>query len=60
MQQAGARDANLDDVLIVDVDSHHTRTIAYDEFCPISRNDVLRQLGLSGRAKGARHWRRRR
>jgi predicted TIM-barrel fold metal-dependent hydrolase len=43
---------NLDGVLIVDVDSHHYENECYDEFLPFIENDVLRQLVLSGRAKG--------
>jgi len=47
-----ARERNLDDILVVDVDSHHYETECYDEFLPFMENDVLRQLTLSGRAKG--------
>jgi predicted TIM-barrel fold metal-dependent hydrolase len=47
-----ARERNLDDVLIVDVDSHHYENECYDEFLPFIENDVLRQLVLAGRAKG--------
>src|SRR6201997_1512595 len=43
---------NLDDILIVDVDSHHYENECYDEFLPYIENDVLRQLVLAGRAKG--------
>src|SRR5499426_4384557 len=42
----------LDDVLIVDVDSHHYENESLDEFLPFMENDVLRQLTLAGRAKG--------
>jgi predicted TIM-barrel fold metal-dependent hydrolase len=42
----------LDDVLIVDVDAHHYETESLDEFLPFMENDVLRQLVLSGAAKG--------
>src|SRR5260221_13961523 len=42
----------LDDVLIIDVDSHHYENECYDEFLPFIENDVLRQLVLAGRAKG--------
>jgi predicted TIM-barrel fold metal-dependent hydrolase len=45
---------HLDDMLIVDVDSHHYENEAFDEILPFMENDVLRQLTLSGRAK-ARH-----
>ena len=47
-----ARERHLDDVLIVDVDSHHYENECYDEFLPYIENDVLRQLVLAGRAKG--------
>src|ERR1700693_2272510 len=47
-----ARARHLDDVLIVDVDSHHYENECYDEFLPYIENDVLRQLVLAGRAKG--------
>src|SRR5260221_7905640 len=43
---------HFDDVLIVDVDSHHYENECYDEFLPFIENDVLRQLILAGRAKG--------
>jgi uncharacterized protein len=49
---AQARARKLDEVLIVDVDSHHYENECYDEFLPFIENDVLRQLVLSGRAKG--------
>jgi predicted TIM-barrel fold metal-dependent hydrolase len=42
----------LDDIVIVDVDSHHYENECFDEFLPFIENDVLRQLVLSGRAKG--------
>src|SRR6202171_1327118 len=47
-----ARARHLDDVLIVDVDSHHYENECYDEFLPFIENEVLRQLVLAGRAKG--------
>src|SRR5947207_8697554 len=47
-----AQQRNLDEVLVVDVDSHHYENECYDEFLPFIENDVLRQLVLSGRAKG--------
>src|ERR1700716_4528857 len=47
-----ARARHLEDVLIVDVDSHHYENECYDEFLPFIENDVLRQLVLAGRAKG--------
>jgi hypothetical protein len=43
---------NLDGVLIIDVDSHHYENECYDEILPFIENEVLRQLVLSGRAKG--------
>ncbi len=43
---------NLDDLLIVDVDGHHYENECYDDFLPLIENEVLRQLILSGRAKG--------
>ena len=42
----------LDDMIIVDVDSHHYENECYDEFLPLIENDVLRQLVLAGRTKG--------
>src|ERR1700746_273356 len=47
-----ARERALDDVLIVDVDSHHYENECYDEILPFIENEVLRQLVLAGRAKG--------
>jgi predicted TIM-barrel fold metal-dependent hydrolase len=47
-----AHQRNLDDVLIVDVDSHHYENECFDEFLPFMENDVWRQLTLSGRSKG--------
>ncbi len=43
---------SLDDILIADIDSHHYENECYDEFLPFIENEVLRQLVLSGRAKG--------
>jgi len=42
----------FDDMLIVDVDSHHYENECYDEFLPLIENDVLRQLIMAGRTKG--------
>src|SRR5215470_142030 len=42
----------LDDILIVDIDGHHYENECYDDFLPLIENEVLRQLILSGRAKG--------
>ncbi len=47
-----AQQRRLEDVLIVDVDSHHYENECLDEFLPYMENDVLRQLTLAGRAKG--------
>lgn len=47
-----ARQRKLDEVMIVDVDSHHYETESMDEFLPYIENDVLRQLTMAGRAKG--------
>src|SRR5947207_10563918 len=49
-QQAVKR--GFDDILIVDVDGHHYENECFDEFLPLIENEVLRQLILSGRAKG--------
>src|SRR5437588_226025 len=43
---------NLDDILIVDVDAHHYENENYGEFLPFMENDVLKQIVISGRAKG--------
>ena len=42
----------LDDMIIVDVDSHHYENECYDEFLPLIENDVLRQPIMAGRTKG--------
>ncbi|HEY7301179.1 MAG TPA: amidohydrolase family protein [Xanthobacteraceae bacterium] len=47
-----AVERKLDDILIVDVDGHHYENECFDEFLPLIENEVLRQLILSGRAKG--------
>src|SRR5262245_23981539 len=49
-KQASQR--KLDDMLIVDVDSHHYENEVLDEFLPFIENDVVRQLVLAGRTKG--------
>lgn len=49
-QQAHQR--KFDDILIVDVDAHHYENENYAEILPFMENDVLRQLTVSGRAKG--------
>src|ERR1700691_2525449 len=49
-----AHQRHFDDMLIVDVDSHHYENEAFDQILPFMENDVLRQLTLSGRAK-SRH-----
>jgi predicted TIM-barrel fold metal-dependent hydrolase len=43
---------HLNDVLIVDVDSHHYEMEHISEILPYVENDVLKQLLLSNRAKG--------
>jgi uncharacterized protein len=47
-----AQQRGLDDVLIVDVDSHHYENECFDEFLPFMPNDVMRHLVLAGRTKG--------
>src|SRR6187551_185212 len=49
-----AQQRKFDDMLIVDVDSHHYENENFGEILPYMENDVLRQLTISGRAK-ARH-----
>ena len=44
----------FDDMLIVDVDAHHYENEHFGEILPFMENDVLRQLAMSGRAKGSR------
>jgi predicted TIM-barrel fold metal-dependent hydrolase len=51
-QQAYQR--KLDDMLIVDVDSHHYENEHFSEILPFMENDVLRQTALQGRLKGGR------
>jgi len=41
----------LDDVLIVDVDSHHYENENLADILPFMENDVLRQVAMAGRAK---------
>jgi predicted TIM-barrel fold metal-dependent hydrolase len=48
------KDRNLDDVLIVDVDAHHYENENFGEILPFMENEVLKQLVMSGRAKGGR------
>src|SRR5258707_4369975 len=43
---------NLDDFMVVDVDSPDYESECFDEFLPLIENEVLRQLVLAGRAKG--------
>ncbi len=47
-----ARDRKFDDVMIVDCDAHHYENENFGEILPFMENDVLRQLTMSGRAKG--------
>jgi predicted TIM-barrel fold metal-dependent hydrolase len=42
----------FDDILVVDVDSHHYESECYEDFLPFIENEVLRHLVLAGRAKG--------
>ena len=49
-----AVDRRFDDMLIVDVDSHHYESEDYSNFLPFMENKVLRQLTLGGASK-ARH-----
>jgi predicted TIM-barrel fold metal-dependent hydrolase len=51
-QQAYQR--KFDDILIVDVDSHHYENEHFSEILPFMENDVLRQTALQGRLKGGR------
>ena len=47
-----ATERGLDDMLIVDVDSHHYDSEDYASFLPFMDNKVLRQLTLGGSSKG--------
>ncbi len=47
-----ARDRKYEDMLIVDCDAHHYENENFNEILPFMENDVLRQLTMSGRAKG--------
>jgi predicted TIM-barrel fold metal-dependent hydrolase len=47
--QAAAR--NLDDMVIVDVDSHHYESEHYEDFLTFMEDPVLRHLTLGGRGK---------
>jgi hypothetical protein len=47
--QAAAR--NLDDMLLVDVDSHHYESEHYGEFLKFMEDPVLRNLTIGGRGK---------
>jgi len=49
-EQARAR--KYEDMLIVDCDAHHYENENFNEILPFIENDVLRQLTMSGRAKG--------
>jgi predicted TIM-barrel fold metal-dependent hydrolase len=51
-QQAYQR--KFDDILIVDVDSHHYENEHFSEILPFMENEVFRQIVLSGRMKGGR------
>ncbi len=47
-----ARERKYEDMLIVDCDAHHYENENFGEILPYMENDVLRQLTMSGRAKG--------
>ena len=47
-----ARERKYEDMLIVDCDAHHYENENFNEILPYMENDVLRQLTMSGRAKG--------
>jgi predicted TIM-barrel fold metal-dependent hydrolase len=47
-----ARDRKYDEMMIVDCDAHHYENENFNEILPYMENDVLRQLTMSGRAKG--------
>lgn len=47
-----AEELGLDDMLIVDVDSHHYENEHLDEVLPFFENEVFKQLVLAGRKKG--------
>ncbi|MGE0627573.1 MAG: amidohydrolase family protein [Hyphomicrobiaceae bacterium] len=49
-----AKQRKLEDVLIVDVDAHHYESEHMSEILPFMENEVLKQLALSARSKGAR------
>src|SRR5215471_18896030 len=49
-QQAVQR--KFDDIVIVDCDAHHYENENWSEILPFMENDVLRQVTVSGRAKG--------
>ena len=49
-----ARQYKYDDFMIVDVDAHHYENESFDDMLPFMENDVLRQLSMSSRLKGAR------
>src|SRR4030095_8999264 len=50
-----ARQRKFDDMLIVDVDSHHYENEHFSVILPLMENDVLRQTHLSARLKGGRN-----
>jgi uncharacterized protein len=47
-----AQQRKFDDILIVDIDSHHYENECMDDILPFIENDVIRQLAVAGRAKG--------
>jgi predicted TIM-barrel fold metal-dependent hydrolase len=52
--QEQARQRKLEEMLIVDVDSHHYESEHFGEFLPYIENDVLRQLLMGSFTAGAR------
>jgi predicted TIM-barrel fold metal-dependent hydrolase len=47
-----ADERGYDDILIVDVDSHHYENEHYDDILPYLEDEVYKQVVLSGRTKG--------
>jgi predicted TIM-barrel fold metal-dependent hydrolase len=47
-----AHQRNFDDLMIVDIDSHHYENESFPEVLPFMENEVLRQLAMAQRAKG--------
>ena len=49
-----AKQRKFEEMLIVDVDAHHYESEHMEQILPFMENDVLKQLAMSGRAKGGR------